>query len=56
MILINGTEYESTCSHTYLYPESTVYFQVINIPGEGVKRMKVITNNGVEEYSTYTSP
>jgi len=56
VILINGTEYQFTCSHAYLHPESTVYFQVIDIAGDEPKRMKVITDNGIEEYYTYTPP
>jgi archaellum component FlaF (FlaF/FlaG flagellin family) len=55
MILINGTEYKSTSSHLYLYPENTVYFQVMNAAGTGTIRIKVITNNGIADYYTYTS-
>jgi archaellum component FlaF (FlaF/FlaG flagellin family) len=55
IILINGTEYQSTCAHLYLYPENTVYFQVVNAPRTGTIRIKVITNNGIADYYTYTS-
>jgi len=54
MILINGTVYQSTCSHRYLYPESTVFFQVVNIAGVGATRIKVITNNGIADYYAYS--
>jgi len=54
MILINGAEYQFTCSHQYLYPENTVYFRIVDVTGEESKRMKVITNNGVADYYTYT--
>jgi archaellum component FlaF (FlaF/FlaG flagellin family) len=52
IILINGTTYPFTCTHSYVHPENTVYFQVVNVAGAGVKRMKVITNNGIADYYT----
>lgn len=54
LILINGTNHQFTCSHTYLYPKNTVNFQVVNVAGDTVKRMKVITNNGISDYYVYT--
>lgn len=54
IILINGSEYEFTCSHSYLYPENTVDFQVVNVAGAGAKRVKVIANNGIADYYAYT--
>jgi archaellum component FlaF (FlaF/FlaG flagellin family) len=53
MVLINGSECPFTCSHQYLYPENTVYFEVINQPGGGQERVKVTTNNGIAAYYTY---
>lgn len=53
MILINGTECHFTCSRQYLYPENTVYFQVVNQVGGGQRPMKIITNNGIAAYYTY---
>lgn len=55
MILINGNEYKSTCSHTYLYPENIVFFRVPNAGGSNPTRIKIITNNGIADYYTYTS-
>ena len=52
VILINGTTYQFTCTHSYVHPENTVYFQVVNVAGAGVKRLKVITNNGIADYYT----
>ena len=54
LVLINGTKYQFTSYHLYLYPENVVYFQVVDVAGAGVKRMKVITNNGIADYYTYT--
>ena len=53
-ILINGSEYEFTCSHAYLNPEKTAYFQIVNVSGAGAKRMKAITNNGIADYYAFT--
>jgi archaellum component FlaF (FlaF/FlaG flagellin family) len=54
MILINGTAYQSSCSHRYLHPENIVFFQVKNVTGAGESRIKVITNNGIAEYYAFT--
>lgn len=53
-ILINGSEYQFTCSHKNLFPENTVYFHIVNVAGDGSQRLKVITNNGIADYYTYT--
>jgi archaellum component FlaF (FlaF/FlaG flagellin family) len=53
LILINGSEYQFTCSYEHLYPENTVYFQIMNVAGVGSQRLKVITNNGIADYYTY---
>jgi archaellum component FlaF (FlaF/FlaG flagellin family) len=55
MVLINGSEHQSTCSHIYLYPENIVFFQVVNATGTSSTRIKIITNNGIADYYTYTS-
>jgi len=52
-ILINGTAYQFTCSRENLYPENIVYFSIMNVPGAGSQRVKVITNNGIADYYTY---
>lgn len=53
-ILINGTNRQFNCSHSYLYPERKIYFTVNNLSGTGTKRLKVITNNGISDYYEYT--
>jgi len=53
-ILINGSEYQFTCSRENLYPENIVFFQIMNVAGSGSQRVKVITNNGIADYYTYT--
>jgi archaellum component FlaF (FlaF/FlaG flagellin family) len=53
-ILINGTVYHFSCAEEKLYPQNTLLFQLKNIPGAGVQRIKVITNNGIADYYTYT--
>ena len=54
VILINGTNCEFSCTYDYFYPENTVNFTVFNQAGDGLKRMKIITNNGIDDYYTYT--
>jgi archaellum component FlaF (FlaF/FlaG flagellin family) len=54
-ILINGTEYQSTCNRLYVHPENTVFFQVENVTDAGGERIKVITNNGIADYFTLGS-
>ena len=56
LVLINGTNYQFSSSHIYLHPENVVYFQVVDVAGAGAKRIKVITNNGIADYYTYTPP
>lgn len=53
-ILINGSEYQFTCPRENLYPENTVYFHIMNVASAGSQRVKVITNNGIADYYTYT--
>jgi archaellum component FlaF (FlaF/FlaG flagellin family) len=55
MILINGTLYQKICSHMYLYPKNTLFFQVFNVTGTDETRIKVITNNGIADYYEYIS-
>jgi len=52
-ILINGTFQQFSCSDTYLYPEKETYFNIFNLPGSGIKRLKVITDNGISDYYEY---
>ena len=53
-VLIDGTTQQFTCSSSCLYPEQNVYFNVTDVAGTGTKRLKVITENGVSDYYTYT--
>ncbi len=51
-ILINGTAYQFNCTGERLYPENTLFFSIMNVPGAGPQRVKVITNNGIAQYYT----
>ena len=53
-ILINGTIQQFSCSNSYLYPEKIVYFNIYNLAGNGSKRLKVVTDNGISDYYEYT--
>jgi len=53
-ILIDGIKNDFTCSESYLYPGDQVYFNVTNVPDNGQKRLKIITNNGISDYSIFT--
>jgi len=53
-VLINGTSQSFTSTSSYIYIDSSVYFNVTNLPGSGERRLKVVTNNGVSDYYTYT--
>ena len=52
-ILINGTGQQFTCSSSYLYIGSEVYFNVTNLSGTGPRRLKVVTSNGISDYYDY---
>jgi archaellum component FlaF (FlaF/FlaG flagellin family) len=53
-VLVNGIEYPASCSCTYLYPQNTGYFSLMNITGGGATRIKIISDNGIADYYTYT--
>jgi len=53
-LLFNGTAYPATCSSACLYPDNHCNFTAINIPGGGTMRIKIITENGIADYYTYT--
>ena len=55
-LLINGTSNSFTCTNSYLYIDSSVYFNVTNLTGSGSRRLKVVTNNGISDYESYTAP
>lgn len=52
-ILINGTLQQFNYSTKYLNPEKKVSFFIYNLPGNGTKQLKVITNNGISVYYEY---
>lgn len=52
-ILINGTNKDFYCRKSYLYPEEECYFEIYDLTGEGARRIKVVTNNGISEYDKY---
>ena len=51
-ILINGVKKPCNCSELYIYPEKEVVFTV-NLTGSELKRIKVITENGISNYEEY---
>ena len=53
-ILINGTAHQFTCTKSYLYPESSVYFNITNLSGTGNRLLKATTGNGISDYYEYT--
>lgn len=55
-ILINGTTNDFTCSKSYIHPENKVYFNVSSLSGSGIRRLKVVTNNGISDYYEFTLP
>ena len=52
-ILINGTNQEFACTKSYLYPENRTYFNVYDLPGEGSRKLKVVSDNGISDYREY---
>ena len=55
-VLIDGNQSSFTCSTTYLYPEKTADFTLLNLPGSGTARLKVVTDNGISDYYEYAVP
>jgi len=53
-VLINGVTQQFICTDSYLHPEKLTYLNVSNLPGDGNKRLKVITPNGISDYYEYT--
>ena len=54
-VIVNGTKVTFACATTYLFPENEAIFTVDYIDGRSAKRrLKVITENGIEDYYTYT--
>lgn len=55
-ILINGTKKDFSSSKSYIHPENEVYFNVSSLSGSGIKRLKVVTNNGISDYYEFILP
>jgi len=55
-ILINGIKNVFSCSKPYIHPENKVFFNVSNLAGTGMMRLKVVTNNGISDYYEFTLP
>jgi len=53
-ILINGTDTKFTCSSSFLHPENEVYFNISSLESTGLRRLKIITDNGISEYYEFT--
>jgi len=53
-VLINGIDQDFICTDSYLYPEQSTYFNVYNLPGEGSRKLKVVSDNGISDYYEYT--
>lgn len=53
-ILINGTDIKFTCLSSYLHPENEVYFNISSLESTGLRRLKIITDNGISEYYEFT--
>lgn len=51
-ILINGTNKPFTVNKSHLYPEKEAVFTV-NLTGAGLKRVKIITENGISDYGEH---
>ena len=54
VVLVNGIEYPASCTCSYLYPQNTGYFSLTNVTGGGAARIKIISDNGIADYFTYT--
>lgn len=54
-VLLNGIVYPASCSCIYLYPQNIGYFSLTNITGGGLTRIKIISDNGIADYYTYTT-
>ena len=53
-VLINGTDHQFTSSESYLYSKNEVYFNVNNLSGNGRKKLKIVTDNGISDHYEYT--
>ena len=55
-LLVDGKIYEFVANRTTLYPVTTVLIEVDNVPGgTGTQhRLKIVAENGISKYATYT--
>ena len=53
-VLINGTVKSFNCSKAYLYPTNHAFINVTNLPGTGIRTLKIVTENGITDYVEYT--
>ena len=53
-VLVNGTSESFSCSESYIYLENAAYFYVYNLNGTGLKKLKVVADNGISDYYEYT--
>jgi archaellum component FlaF (FlaF/FlaG flagellin family) len=51
-IIVNGIKEQFNCSDSYLFPERETIF-TLNLTGSGLKRIKVVTENGIFDYEEY---
>ena len=53
-VLVNGTLTSFTCADNYWFPEGTYTISLTNLTGSGNKKVKVVTENGISDYDTYS--
>ena len=54
-ILINGVNYDFTCTKSWLYPNCTAYFNIEDVPGkDGSRNLKILSDNGISDHYYYT--
>ena len=53
-VLIEGEKKTFNYQCRYLYPESEVILSIKNLSGTGEQRVKVVTDLGISDYTTYT--
>ncbi|MBS3778397.1 MAG: hypothetical protein KGY50_03785 [Candidatus Thermoplasmatota archaeon] len=53
-VLVDGSLSSFTCADEYWFPENTYTVSVNGLSGSGSKKVKIITNNGISEYHTYS--
>ena len=53
-ILINGTVKDFSCKTSKLYSENEIFIDIFDLEGEGNRRLKIITGNGISQYVEYT--